>query len=197
MINRFPSFRPVGLYAVALIVIACFPSAAHAAKITKGDATKELGNNLFVDDASIGGDDAQAEEPKAVLSRNDFGALKVGTGGSRIEITGVAWASPNNAANNSAETVEVRVVYLGRDGVGGGGDDVVIGSVEAEFKYTGAGEYVFRFDEPISAVVGGKNAFFRIDIKPKNAEGTGKLRVKTSEKIPKVSVAGTTTAVTE
>jgi len=198
MAFQISSFKSLGACVLALSVVAGFaPVAVQAATISEGSATARLGRNLFIDNASPGGGDAQATQPEAVLSRNDFGQLNVGPGGSRIEITGVAWACPNNHDNNDASSIQVRVVYLGADGQGGGGDDVVIGSASGDFRYTGAGEYVFVFDEPFSAVVDGRGTFFRLDVRPSNAAGTGSIRLKTDGNLPKVSVAGTSTAVAE
>ena len=179
----------------AAFVLLLLAPVADAATIARGDCTDDLGGDLFVDNAAPGGGDAQAHQPQAVLSRNDFGELNIGAGGSRITITGVGWACPNNAANNDATSIEVRVVYLGADGVGGGGNDVVIGTATGTFNYTGAGEYVFVFDQPISAVVNGRNTFFRVDIRPSNEEGDGSVRIKTQGNLVKVTVAGTSVAV--
>ena len=182
----------VGL--LALLVMLLAPT-NFAGEITRGDVTDDLGPDFLVDNASPGGQDAQAHQPQAVLSRNDVGPLNVGEGGSRITITGVGFACPNNQANNDATSVEVRVIYLGRDGVGGGRDDVVIANVTGAFNYNGAGEYVFEFDEPVSAVIDGRNSFFRVDLRPTNDAGNGSIRIKSANNLVKVSIAGTSAAV--
>ncbi|MFN3167902.1 MAG: PEP-CTERM sorting domain-containing protein [Phycisphaeraceae bacterium] len=168
---------------------------AHAATIVKGDATADLGPAFFLDNAAVGGSDVTTNEPNTLLKKEDFGVLNVGPGGTLVSITGVAWASPN-FTNTDAETVTISIRYLGADGSGGGGDDVLIGTVTDSLTFNGAGEYVWQFDAPISNTIDGLNNQFRLEISPQNTAGNGSMRFKSQNGV-KFSVAGTSTAVPE
>ena len=176
-------------------------SVGLAGDIEVGDATMELGRDLLIDEATPGGGDMTAEQPEKLVGRVNFAAinaLNVGNGGTRITVTGIAWASPNAPEHNDATTVTVEIRYLGTDGEGGNKDDIVLGSATATLKYQGAGEYVWLFDEPITGVVDGRNSHFRIDLSPANDAGNGSLRVKAvAGSGPKFSVAGKSEAVSE
>lgn len=171
---------------------------AGAATIVVGDATADLGPNLFLDETASGGGDTTVGSAAATLIRKDLatnGPLNVGVGGTDISITGIGWFGPN-FAGTSATGAEVTVVYLGLDGVGGGGDDVVLGSTTAAYTFGGAGEYVWQFDAPITGTVDGLNSFFRFDLKATNAGGA--FRMKNQSPLGnKLTVAGTSTAVPE
>lgn len=184
------------LSAVAVVGVA---GSAWSATIVKGDVTTGLGPNFFVDDASTGGGDATVNQPSVGQYKLDFGALNVGAGGTQVTVTGVGWASPNFAGIDLTQ-MSVTITYLGLDGVGGGGDDVVLGSTSDVYPqpFQGAGEYYWIFDTPISGTVDGLNQFFRVDLAPINATGDGSMRFKTfstTNFAPKLSVAGTSEAV--
>ena len=192
----------VTLFSAAALLGAA--GSAHAVAITTGDVTATLGPNFLIDEAAGGGSDVQYTEGTTGLSRKDFSTgaqgnvagdqpLNVGAGGSLITITGVGWAGPN-FAGTSATSISLNIRYLGADGVGGGGDDVLIGTVTDNFIFSGAGEYVWQFDTPISAVIDGANSFFRYEFNVQNAGGT--FRVKSAAPFGvKLSAAGTSTAV--
>ncbi|MEM9019850.1 MAG: hypothetical protein AAGC44_04740 [Planctomycetota bacterium] len=172
---------------------------AGAGEIEKADATQTLGPDLLIDQAAPGGSDMTANQPEKLVGRVDLASIRdqnVGAGGTRVTITGIAWASPNAPRQNDAETVTAEIRYLGRDGVGGNRDDVVLGSASASLNYNGAGEYAWVFDEPISGIVDGQSPYFRIDLSPANEAGNGTIRVKAVTGAgPKFSVAGKTEAV--
>ncbi|MFN3167901.1 MAG: PEP-CTERM sorting domain-containing protein [Phycisphaeraceae bacterium] len=171
------------------------------ALIAKGDVTANLGPNFFQDEAATGGSDVQIQEGTTSLAREDFstnGPLNVGAGGTLIEITGIGWASPNFAGTD-ATSVTLNIRYLGADGVGGGGDDVLIGTVTDAYPlpFEGAGEYYWLFDSPISNTIDGLNSFFRFEFNVANDTGDGTLRMKRLDNGNlKLTAAGTSTAVT-
>lgn len=182
----------------AALLTCAVAGAAHAATIAVGDATADLGPNLFLDETVSGGGDTTVSNGSFTLSRKDLstnGPLNVGAGGTEVSITGIAWFGPN-FAGTSATGAEVTVVYLGLDGVGGGGDDVVLGTTSAAYTFSGAGEYVWQFDAPITGTVDGLNSFFRFDMTATNVGGA--FRMKNQAPFGnKMTVAGTSTAVPE
>ncbi|MCU0795410.1 MAG: PEP-CTERM sorting domain-containing protein [Akkermansiaceae bacterium] len=166
---------------------------AQAATIVAGNVTTTLGPNFFFDSASIGGGDTNAAAT-AVFARN-FGALTVGAGGTTVSITGFGFAA--GAGVITATEVSMTITYLGANGVFGGGDDVVMGTVTDSITGIGTGsEYVWSFDTPMVQVLDGLGSTFRFDL---TTNGTGNLRFKTtsgtSAASAKLSVSGTSAAV--
>lgn len=172
---------------------------SHAATIVAGDVTSTLGPNFFLDAAATGGNDFAINQPGTALFRRSFGTLNVGSGGTTITITGIGWASPNSATNNDATSATVAIRYLGADGIFGGTDDVLIGTVTDNYTFGGASEYVWEFDTPMTAVIDGLNSFFRVEVSPINGAGNGSFQMKTTSgtdaSAVKLSVAGTSVAV--
>ena len=185
--------------AFALSAFALNLASSQAATVVAGNVTSTLGPIFFLDAAATGGNDYTINQPGTALFRRDFGALNVGSGGTTITITGIGWASPNNAGNNDATSATVSIYYLGLDGVGGGGDDVLIGTVTDNYTFGGASEYVWVFDTPITADIDGANQFFRVDVSPSNGTNTGSFMMKTTSGSAasevKISVAGTSVAI--
>lgn len=159
---------------------------AYAETISAGDVTAELGPDFFFDDAAVGGGDQTVSN---VSFDRDFGALLVGEEGSEILISGIGWAS--SIAGTTATQATVTITYLGSDGVIGGGDDSVVGSATDALAFVGAGEYLWRFDAPMIALIDGSNTMFRIAI---NTGGSGTIRFKTDGPA-KLSVAGSSSAL--
>ncbi|MBI1337309.1 MAG: PEP-CTERM sorting domain-containing protein [Phycisphaera sp.] len=180
-----------------LVLLAAAVS-AHAATIIKGDVTASLGPNFFIDAAATGDQDTTINQPSFLSTPRDFGTLNAGTGGSLVEITGVGWGSPNSAAID-ATSMTVTITYLGADGVAGGGNDVVIGSVTDNYTFSGAGEYAWSFDTPISATIDGANTIFSISLAPTNGTNNGSMVFKSvgagAWAGVKLSVAGTSSVV--
>ncbi len=176
-----------------------FPCLGMADDIVTGDVTANLGPDFFIDLAAIGGNDFTANQPASANFDRSLGTLNVGTGGSTITITGIGWASLNNATNNDATSATVAITYLGQDGVFGGGDDVQIGQVSDNYTFTASGEYYWKFATPITQNIDGLNDVFRISIAPENASNNGSLSFKTTTGSVaanvKLSVAGTSTAI--
>lgn len=163
----------------------------HAADIVTGDVTSTLGPDFFFDSASVGGG-TDFNSSNQGFAR-DFGALDVGNGGSNVTITGIGWAS--SAGGTVATEVTATITYLGADELVGGGDDVVVGSVTDTLVFSGAGEYVWDFDSPLTAVLSGEGSRFLIQI-----TANGNIRYKTFPNSSgagnvKLSAAGTSTAV--
>jgi hypothetical protein len=189
---------------IILLTLASSIITSDAATIVSGNVTTTLGPDFFLNDAATGGMDFTINQPGTANLTRDFGALNVGAGGTTINISGIAWASPNSATTNDATSAEVTITYLGLDGAFGGGDDVLIGSVTDNYVFTAAGTtYVWAFDSPMSATIDGLNSVFRVAIAPSNATSDGSLRFKagsgsgstSNQAIVKISVAGTSVAV--
>ncbi len=183
---------------VAACVSAC-STHATAATIVAGDVTANLGPDFFLDAAATGGNDFFVNQPNTALFGRTFSGLNVGPGGSQVSISGVGWASANNATASDATSAQVTITYLGADGVFGGGDDVAFGSVTDNYTFSGAGEYYWRFDTPLEAVIDGLNSIFRVAVAPLNDTTTGSLTMKTTTGTTagnvKLSVAGTSVAL--
>ncbi len=180
----------------ALWVIAT-GTTARAATIGIGDVTSALGPAFFVDDAVIGGGDVTVTQPSvASYNRSFAGLLTPNMGPTRVTLTGFGFATSTAAAENTAATITVTFTYLGADEAAGGGDDVVIGSASGTYAYTTNGEYVFAFDEPITAELDITGTRFLIQVAPANDTNDGKVRFKTGPLAyeaangPKFSVAG-------
>lgn len=163
-----------------------------------------LGTDFFFNTAATGGTDFGVNQPNSAVFLRSFGSLNVGVGGSTINISGIAWASLNNAGANDATSATVGITYLGADGVVGGGDDVGFGNLTDNFTFAGAANvYAWSFDTPFSATIDGLNNLFRIVVTPANDTLNGSLSFKTTTASPgpgfasttKLSVAGTSVAV--
>lgn len=163
-------------------------TAARGATIETGDVNAVLGPDFFINAAATGGGNYDAVSADFI---RDFGVLPIGSFGSLITITGMAWASP--ASDVDAGSATVTITYLGADGAIGGGDDVLLGSTSDSLNYTGADEYVWVFDSPISGIIDGVGGNFLI-----NVTGDANIRYKqVGGAVPanvKLSVAGTAVA---
>lgn len=184
---------------LAACVAACSTN-TKAATIVAGDVTANLGPDFFLDAASTGGGDFIVNQPNTALFGRTFSGLNVGPGGSQLSISGVGWASANNATASDATSAQVTITYLGADGVFGGGDDVAFGSVTDNYTFAGAAsEYYWLFDAPLVATIDGLNSVFRVAVAPLNDTTTGSLTMKTTTGTTagnvKLSVAGTSVAL--
>ena len=173
---------------ICALVIGLMFFSAYAETIEQGDVTAELGPDFFLDDASIGGGDSAAQSSWNI--NRDFDGIAAGPEGSQIIITGIGWSS--QGGGTTANQLITTITDLGADRVPGGVDDVVIGSTTNALAFTGAGEYYWRFDTPMTNNIDGAEKRFRISF---NSNGTGNLRFKTVSPLGiKLSAAGTSTA---
>jgi autotransporter-associated beta strand protein len=173
------------------------PTTLRAATIQAGDITALLGPTFFIDDASNGGGDTDINQPNVPSYLRYFnGLLTSNQGPTRVILTGLGFAAHTSSTANDATTVAVTLTYLGADELVGGGDDVVIGNATGNFIFSAGGEYVFAFDNPLSADLNITGTRFRIQIAPSNASNTGSLKLKTPSSTnftdAKLSVAGIT-----
>ncbi|MCU0748730.1 MAG: hypothetical protein MUF13_04200 [Akkermansiaceae bacterium] len=187
---------------LALVLLGGTSMIALADPIITGDVTSNLGPAFFIDAASTGGGDFAINEPGTANFDRSLGILNVGTGGSTISVTGIGWATLNNAGANDATSATVTITYLGADGVFGGIDDVLIGTATDNFTFAANGEYYWKFTSPLTNVIDGSNNIFRVAITPSNGTTNGSLSFKTSLSNPngnasnvKLSVAGTSAIV--
>lgn len=72
---------------------------------------------------------------------------------------------------------------------------MTIGTLTAQYSNDRSGEYLLKLDQPMSAVVDGKSAFFRLDFSPSHDEGKSQLRLKKEQDGMKLSAAGVSEAV--
>jgi hypothetical protein len=168
-------------------LFALLPFALYSETIGFGDVTDSLGPDFFLDEAVVGGGDVDAS---IINFDRTLGPLIQGNGGSDLMITGLGWAC--SSAGVTATQVTATITYLGADGLPAGGDDELIGSRTDNFIFSGAGEYVWRFDTPLAAHIDGANSIFRINL---STNGTGNLRYKVVDSNPKLSVAGSSIAL--
>lgn len=187
---------------------------ANAATIVNGDVTASLTGDFFVDDAVTGGGDNTTQEsgtnPRTIGPRFwdldssgtiDAGDLVAGT----VTVTGFGFASSGTATANDATSVTLEFLYLGLDGLVGGGDDVSLGSETVGYNHTGAGEYFVNFETSLSASIDGANNKFATILTVNDTDGglDESLRIKTnplqfeSFSGPKLSVTGSFTPVPE
>lgn len=185
------------MVAALISLWAGFASPLPGATIPLGDVTATLGPSFFVDDASIGGGDVTITEPSiAAYTRSFAGLLTPQMGAARVTLTGLGFGTSSSTTENTATSLLVAFTYLGADELVGGGDDVALGSASGTYAHSGNGEYVFVFDEPLTADLVITGTRFRIQVAPSNATGNGKVRFKTgpltyeSAEGPKLSVAG-------
>jgi hypothetical protein len=177
-------FTRLSLFTGLLAVGTMMPAGtALAATMTDGDVTANLSGDFFVDDASLGGNDltiTNASSPRTIGPRNwdldssgaiDAGDLVAGT----VTVTGFGFASNASTSNNSATSLTIEFVYLGADGVVGGGDDVSLGSESVTKTFNGASQYYVNFDTPLSAAIDGANNKFASII---DTDGTGNIVIK-------------------
>jgi autotransporter-associated beta strand protein len=164
----------------------------EAATIQPGDVTAMLGPSFFIDDAANGGNDADINQPSVPAYNRYFtNLLAPNQGQTKVVITGFGFAAHPDGPSNDATSVAVTFTYLGADEALNGGDDVVIGSASGTYNFTGGGEYVFAFDNPLSADLNITGTRFRIQIAPSNATNNGSLKLKRgSTTEPLLSVAG-------
>ncbi len=200
---KSPPSRPPRV--VTLPLIACLGlitggAITSAATIGIGDVTAKLGPTFFVDDAVIGGNDATITQPAGQSYIRSFaGLLNSNQGLTRVTLNGFGFANSSSTTNNTATSLTITFTYLGADEAVGGGDDIVMGSASGTYVYSGAGEYVFAFDTPISANLNITGARFRIQVAPSNATNNGKVLFKTGTLAyetttgPKFSVSGSAT----
>lgn len=137
---------------------------AGAADIVSGDATALLGPDFFFDDAATGGSDN---------TTSNFNRTVTGywTTGAMVNLTGLAWAS--SGSGTAATEATVTFTDLGADEAVGTADDVVLGSYSDDLVFSGAGEYLWIFDNNLSFTAGGGS--LRISI-----TSNGNIRRKTS-----------------
>ena len=126
-----------------------FLPALRAADIVAGDVSGALGE-CFFDEASIGGSDNETKH----LTRS-FNGVAAGKWkpGQTLTLRGLGWAMP--MANFETTKVTVTFTDLGPDGIAGGGDDVVLGSVTDKLVFSVKGEYHWRFDKPVTGKITG------------------------------------------
>ncbi|MFM7182465.1 MAG: hypothetical protein ACKO2G_13510 [Verrucomicrobiales bacterium] len=120
-----------------------------AADIVAGDVSGALGD-CFFDEAAIGGSD---NETKYLTRAFNGVAADKWKPGQTITLRGIGWAMP--LANFTTTQVTATFTDLGPDGIAGGGDDVVLGSVTDKLVYTVKGEYHWLFDKPIVGKITG------------------------------------------
>lgn len=196
--TRFPrSVRTQLLPLAAGLCLIASGEGTRAATIGQGDATSALGPTFFVDEAVVGGGDAIITQPTvASYNRSFAGLLTANQGPSRVTLTGFGFATSTSSGNNTATSLTLTFTYLGADKAVGGGDDVAMGSVAGTYTFSGAGEYVFAFDTPISADLNITGTDFRIQVTPANGTNNGKVLFKTAALTyettigPKFSVSG-------
>lgn len=189
-----PRHLPMAL-AASLLALAA-PATLRAATLQAGNITSALGPSFFIDDVTGGGADADIHQPSApAYNRNFSGPLTRNQGPTRVILTGLGFAAHTSATANDATSVAVTFTYLGADELLNGGDDVVIGTATGTYQFSGGGEYVFRFDTPLTADLTITGTRFRIQIAPSNTLNTGSLKLKSGSATsyePQLSVAGVT-----
>ena len=201
--NRFHSLKPRNFTtACTALLLACLTATtANAANIAIGDVTTTLWPGgapfTFFDTAATGGGDTT---PGGSISFDrSFGALSVGSGGSRIIIRGIGWASAGASAFGATNVIGT-ITYLGANGTNGGGDDVVIGRATNNVTpNVAASEWTWVFDSPITNIIDGASNIFRINM---TRVGTFNMSFKTTSAgsgqpaaNAKVSAAGSSTSV--
>ncbi len=189
---RLPLCATLRVLAALLLVMAA-PASLRAATIQVGNVTTTLGPTFFIDEATNGGVDTDLNQPNsAVLLRSFNGLLTPNQGPTKVSLTGFGFALHTSAAANDATSVAVGFSYLGADEAVGGGDDVVIGTATGNLTFTAGGEYVFAFDNPLTADLNITGTRFRITVTPSNLTSTGSLKIKSLSPsyAPYVSVAG-------
>ncbi len=171
-------------------------TSAIAANIVSNDVTSVLWPGgapfTFFDSASTGGGDTAAGA--SINFDRNFGTLNVGVNGSEVTIRGIGWASGGASAFNATNVIAT-ITFLGADGAFGGVDDVIVGKATNDVTASSAaGEWVWGFNSPLTAVVDGASNRFRINL---TAVGTGTMRFKTTTGAAaadvKLSVAGAST----
>lgn len=170
-------------------------TSSDAATITPGSVTVNLGPTFFFDAAVTGGNDFTTSN--AFFAR-DLGALNVGSGGTQVTITGFGWAGRGYGTTPSPGSTTLTITYLGTDGVFGGADDMVLGSVTDNMTVSSTGsEYYWAFDTPVVSTIDGLNSQFRFQVASTDAA----IRYKTAGSgiagNVKLSVAGSSVAVPE
>lgn len=177
----------------ALLFVIAAPASLRAATIQAGNVTTTLGPTFFIDEATNGGVDTDLHQPNsAVLLRSFNGLLTPNQGPTKVSLTGFGFALHTSASANDASSVAVGFSYLGADEAVGGGDDVVIGTATGNLTFTAGGEYVFAFDNPLTADLNVTGTRFRITVTPSNITSNGSLKIKSLSPsyAPYVSVAG-------
>ncbi|MCA9234418.1 MAG: hypothetical protein KDA44_03055 [Planctomycetales bacterium] len=169
--------RPLLLLPIVVAALAC---RAPAATIVAGDVTDSFGNEnmmpdagdaagLLFDEARTGGGDTAAaavfnpvRSLDAVSGTNDNWAdgLSPGAAGS-VTFTGLGFPL---RGGTTATRIGLTIKYLGADGVFGGTDDEVVGSVSDDLNFSPTSEYVWKFDAPLSFDWDGLATNFRFEI---------------------------------
>ena len=173
-------------HSVCLAAFLAFVPVYHAADIMAGDVSETLGE-CFFDEAAIGGSDNETK----YLTRAFNGVLaNKWKPGQTITLRGLGWAMP--ATNPTSTTITATFTDLGPDGVAGGGDDVVLGSVTDKLVYTDKGEYHWLFDKPVVGKITGPILRIQIvsgqAIRRKSADAKGY-----DQTMVKLSLAGSAT----
>jgi autotransporter-associated beta strand protein len=194
--NRLHFFKPLKhlWLGVAILIGWLLPQSASANNVVAGDVTTTLTPpGFFFDAAATGGGDFSMTAGTAANFDRSFGALNVG-GGTLISIAGIGWASAGTPGTPTS--FSVTITYLGANGVSGGGDDVVIGTVtDSTTLSTTASEWVWKFTTPITATIDGVNNVFRVAVTATGGTWKMKTTSGTAASAVKLSVAGTSTAV--
>lgn len=180
-------------------VLTVMAVSSHGSSIIKADVTSSLGPSFFIDDASTQGGDSNSQNFNLDRNWTLITPFSIGDGGTLLTIIGLGFALPG-AGNTDANIFTATITYLGADETFGGGDDVLLGSATGTLNFSsGAGEYSWLFDTPITGTIDGVGDMFRVNI---TADSNIRLKNATSGTVPpsgntgpKLSVAGSSVAV--
>ncbi|NDV61635.1 hypothetical protein G0Q06_04150 [Puniceicoccales bacterium CK1056] len=172
---------------IASLTILLAPFVMHSATIQAGDVTALLGPDFLIDGASTGGTDTNSDGSGNIYIRKTLD-LSQGPDGSNVSITGIGWAS--SGTGTTATEVTVTITHLGADAVFGTADDIELGSQTDTLSFSGASEYYWTFDTPISGIVTSSTRDFRFKL-----TANAPLSLKGVDFVPKLSAAGTSTAI--
>lgn len=174
-------------------VLTILAVSSHGSSIIKADVTSSLGPSFFIDDASTGGNDATGFTFNLDRNWTLITPFNIGDGGTLLTIIGLGFALPS-ANNTDGNIFTATITYLGADETFGGGDDVLLGSASGTLNFSsGAGEYSWLFDTPITGTIDGVGDMFRVTI---TAPSSMRLKtVTTGAAGIKLSVAGSSVAV--
>lgn len=175
------------------VLVACSLANAAKADIVAGNVTDFFGNKntvsdagdasgLLFDEARTGGSDSSnftsvnlTRKLDAVSGTNNNWAagLSTGTAGT-LTFSGLGFAFPGSGV--TASQLDLTIRYLGADATFNTSDDEVVGFRSNPLSYSGANEYVWEFDTPLTFGWDGAAKSFRFEL---STSGTGNLRFKT------------------